>query len=74
MTLFQSPIPYVEPRDDLTIPQFVFSETFEHPTKSADVGKFPCMIEEETGRKVYLSEVRVSLCTREANFRLLSLM
>ncbi|EIW53297.1 phenylacetyl-CoA ligase [Trametes versicolor FP-101664 SS1] len=58
MTLFQSPIPYVEPRDDLTIPQFVFSETFEHPTKSADVGKFPCMIEEETGRKVYLSELQ----------------
>ncbi|KAI0357673.1 phenylacetyl-CoA ligase [Trametes cingulata] len=58
MTLFQSTIPYVEPRDDLTIPQFVFSETFEHPTKSAHVGKFPCMIEEDTGRKVYFSELQ----------------
>ncbi|KAI0634357.1 phenylacetyl-CoA ligase [Trametes polyzona] len=58
MSLFQSPIPYVEPRDDLTIPQFVFSETFAHPTKSVHVGKFPCMIEEETGRKVYLSELQ----------------
>ncbi|KAI0827291.1 phenylacetyl-CoA ligase [Trametes gibbosa] len=58
MSFFRSPIPYVEPRDDLTIPQFVFSETFAHPTKSAHTGRFPCMIEEETGRKVYLSELR----------------
>ncbi|KAI0772950.1 phenylacetyl-CoA ligase [Trametes elegans] len=58
MSFFQSPIPYVEPRDNLTIPQFVFSETFEHPTKSAYVGKYPCMIEEDSGRKVYLSELQ----------------
>ncbi|OSD00520.1 phenylacetyl-CoA ligase [Trametes coccinea BRFM310] len=57
MSLFKSPIPYVEPRDNLTIPQFVFSETFEHPTKSSQIGKYPCMIEEDTGRKVYLSEL-----------------
>ena len=57
MSFFTSPIPYVEPRDNFTIPQFVFSETFEHPTKSSQIGKYPCMIEEETGRKVYLSEV-----------------
>ncbi|KAI9056488.1 phenylacetyl-CoA ligase [Trametes sanguinea] len=57
MSLFKSSIPYVEPRDNLTIPQFVFSETFEHPTKSSQIGKYPCMIEEDTGRKVYLSEL-----------------
>ncbi|KAI0657594.1 phenylacetyl-CoA ligase [Cubamyces menziesii] len=58
MSFFTSPIPYVEPRDNFTIPQFVFSETFEHPTKSSQIGKYPCMIEEETGRKVYLSELQ----------------
>ncbi|KAI0332187.1 phenylacetyl-CoA ligase [Cubamyces sp. BRFM 1775] len=58
MSFFTSPIPYVEPRDNLTIPQFVFSETFEHPTKSSQIGRYPCMIEEETGRKVYLSELQ----------------
>ncbi|KAI0672229.1 phenylacetyl-CoA ligase [Trametes maxima] len=57
MTFFKSSIPYVEPADDLTIPQFVFSDAFAHPTKSASIGKFPCMIEEDTGRKVYLSEL-----------------
>ncbi|KAI0363964.1 hypothetical protein BV20DRAFT_1116605 [Pilatotrama ljubarskyi] len=52
------PLPYVEPQDDLTIPEFVFSDTFEHPAESAHVGKIPCMIEEDTGRKVYLSELQ----------------
>ncbi|KAI8989046.1 phenylacetyl-CoA ligase [Trametes punicea] len=57
MSLFKSSAPYVAPRDNLSIPQFVFSEAFEHPTRSSEIGKYPCMIEEETGRKVYLSEL-----------------
>ncbi|CDO68622.1 hypothetical protein BN946_scf184996.g53 [Trametes cinnabarina] len=57
MSLFKSSVPYVEPRDDITLPQLVFSETFQHPTKPAEYGNYPCFIEEDTGRKVYLAEI-----------------
>ncbi|KAI0686321.1 phenylacetyl-CoA ligase [Cytidiella melzeri] len=50
------PRPYVAPPDDLTVPQFVFDYT--HPTRPERPLDLPCMVEDETGREVYLHQLK----------------
>ncbi|OBZ76955.1 hypothetical protein A0H81_03408 [Grifola frondosa] len=58
MTLFRSLIePVIPAPDDLTVPQFIF-DVNAHPTRPARREETPCFIEEESGRPVYISELR----------------
>ncbi|TBU58568.1 phenylacetyl-CoA ligase [Dichomitus squalens] len=59
MALFQSlAAAFVPPRDDLTLPQFILDDLDAHftkPTRQADV---PCLIEDESGRALYVAELQ----------------
>lgn len=58
MTLFESrDPPLVFPRDDLTVPQFILDESNAHPTKPIRPVGVPCLIDEVTGKAMYLPEV-----------------
>jgi 4-coumarate--CoA ligase len=54
-TLNLIPRPYTAPSDDLTVPEFIFD--YKHPHRPARPSNLPCMINDETGREVYLQEV-----------------
>ncbi|KAF8891414.1 phenylacetyl-CoA ligase [Infundibulicybe gibba] len=50
--------PLVDPVDNLTIPQFLLDDTFQHPTLLARKAGVPCLIEEITGQKIYFDELK----------------
>ncbi|KAH9950863.1 phenylacetyl-CoA ligase [Amylocystis lapponica] len=58
MTLFQSKTPWVPPPANLTLPQFMLDELHAHPTRPVRLADTPCIIDEESGKKVYLDELR----------------
>ena len=60
MTIFraQGP-PFVAPRDDMTLPQFILDDVDKERTRPARAAHVPCLIDAETGRAVLLDEVRV---------------
>lgn len=51
-----SPRSFIPPVDNLTLPQLIFD--YAHPTRPQRPADVPCMIDDETGRRVFLSEVR----------------
>lgn len=52
--------PLVPPPDNLTIPQFILDDVFQHTHKAKRSADIPCLIHEETGQAVMLPEVRPS--------------
>ena len=52
--------PFVTPVNDLTLPQVFLDEELDHPTVTPSAPKIPCMIDDKTGRKIYLDEVIIS--------------
>ena len=59
MALFHSLAPaFLAPRDDLTLPQFILDNLDSHFTRPTRAMNMPCLIEEESGRAVYMAEVR----------------
>ncbi|KAI0708462.1 hypothetical protein C8Q76DRAFT_744468 [Earliella scabrosa] len=50
--------PLVLPRDDLTLPQFVLDNIDVHQTKPKRPDNVPCFIDEGTGRRTHLPEIR----------------
>ena len=60
MTIFRSPgPPFVPPRDDITLPQFILDDVGAERTRPVRPAHVPCLIDSETGKTVYLDEVRV---------------
>ena len=53
--------PLVPPRDDLTVPQFILDDPVAHPSKPPRQAEVPCFIDERSGKRAYLAEVRVPL-------------
>lgn len=65
MTIFVSTgAPFVPPRDDLTVAQFMFDDLSAHFTRPPPKSDTPCFIDEETGKKVFLEEVGLPLQPR----------
>jgi 4-coumarate--CoA ligase len=48
---------WVPPADDLSVPQVFLDGTFRHVSAPVERPDIPCMIEETTGRRVYMNEV-----------------
>jgi len=44
--------------DNLTVPQFLLDDTYGHGTRPTRTPDTPCIIDNETGRKVFLDELR----------------
>ena len=60
MTIFRSPgPPFVPPRNDITLPQFILDDVGAERTRPVRPAHVPCLIDSETGKTVYLDEVRV---------------
>lgn len=58
MTLIQSLGPvFVPPPADLTLPQVFLDGKLKHPTTTQENPLIPTLIDAETGRTVFLSEV-----------------
>lgn len=49
--------PLDAPPDNLTVPQFFLDGLGTHPTRPDRTADLPCLIDEETGRVVFLHEV-----------------
>ncbi|KAF9466147.1 phenylacetyl-CoA ligase [Collybia nuda] len=49
---------WVPPPDNLTIPQVFLDGTFRHAAVPVETPDIPCMIEEMTGRKIFITELR----------------
>ena len=59
MTIFRSQGPqFVPPRDDITLPQFILDDAGAERTRPVRPAHVPCLIDSETGKAVYLEEVR----------------
>ncbi|TFK86475.1 phenylacetyl-CoA ligase [Polyporus arcularius HHB13444] len=59
MSIFQSRgPPFVPPPDDVTIPQFILDGIGAHFTRLVRPVECPCFIDEESGRAIYLHELR----------------
>ncbi|KIY52153.1 acetyl-CoA synthetase-like protein [Fistulina hepatica ATCC 64428] len=53
---------FLEPSDSVTVPQFMFDEIHRHPTRSAKRDPdIPCLIDDDTGRKLYPSELQENI-------------
>lgn len=48
----------VNPPDDLTVPQFLLDGLCQHETHPQRLASTPCLIDDDTGQKVFLEEVR----------------
>ncbi|KAI1785728.1 phenylacetyl-CoA ligase [Ganoderma leucocontextum] len=61
MTIFraQGP-PFVPPRDDMTLPQFILDDVDAERTRPVRPAHVPCLIDSETGKAVHLGEVRAA--------------
>lgn len=49
---------WVPPADDLTIPQVFLDGTFRHASVPVERPDIPSMIDELTGRRIFMTEVR----------------
>ncbi|PIL26715.1 transporter [Ganoderma sinense ZZ0214-1] len=59
MTIFRSQGPrFVPPRDDITLPQFILDDVGAERTRPVRPAHVPCLIDSETGKIVYLEELR----------------
>ena len=63
MTIFRSQGPqFVPPRDDITLPQFILDDVGAERTRPVRPAHVPCLIDSETGKAVFLEEVRAQSC------------
>ncbi|KAH9950864.1 phenylacetyl-CoA ligase [Amylocystis lapponica] len=58
MTLFYSRVPWIAPPTNLTLPQFLLDELHAHPTRPDRPLDVPCVIDEESGKKLYFQDLR----------------
>lgn len=55
--------PLVPPPDNITIPQFILDDVFQHPHKAKRSADIPCLIQEDTAQAIMLPEVRLEAST-----------
>ncbi|KAJ7182711.1 amp dependent CoA ligase [Mycena crocata] len=48
----------VSPPDDLTVPQFLLDSIYRHVTRPRRLADTPCLIDDDTGQKIFLEELR----------------
>ena len=57
MVFIHSKDAFVAPAIDVTLPQVFLDGRLDHPTMTPSVPNIPCMIDDKTGREIYLDEV-----------------
>ncbi|KAJ7489366.1 acetyl-CoA synthetase-like protein [Mycena latifolia] len=58
MTLTHAGPSLVDPPDDLTVPQFLLDGLCRHVTHPRRLASTPCLIDDDSGQKVFLQELR----------------
>ncbi|KAI1785720.1 phenylacetyl-CoA ligase [Ganoderma leucocontextum] len=59
MTIFRSQgPPFVPPRDDMTLPQFILDDVNAERTRPARPTHIPCLIDSESGKAAHLEDLR----------------
>ncbi|KAJ7750426.1 phenylacetyl-CoA ligase [Mycena maculata] len=58
MTMIHSGPTLVSPPDNLTVPQFLLDGLYTHVTHPQRMASTPCLIDDETGQRTFLEELR----------------